>query len=205
MGSSAPGSRARTPHTAWAPSSGAFSSSSDRARCPRSPSSGGRTCWRPRCGGRSRWRSRRRLPPSRRSPPRQSTSSAGCSATPTNEERRSVRDGRTGRGRWLALGALVLSGLVIEIDVFVLVTALPTLSTRLGATTTQLQWLSDAYTLAVAGLLLPAGVVGDRVGRRRVLLAGLALFGLSSVAASRMTSVEGLIAMRAVMGVGAAV
>jgi EmrB/QacA subfamily drug resistance transporter len=107
--------------------------------------------------------------------------------------------------RWVALTGLVLSGLVIEIDVFVLVTALPTLSARLGASTAQLQWLSDAYTLAVAGLLLPAGVLGDRVGRRRLLLAGLALFGLSSIAASQMTSVDGLIAMRAIMGVGAAI
>lgn len=110
-----------------------------------------------------------------------------------------------GRGRWLGLAALVLSGLVIGLDTTILVTALPSLSTELGATTSQLQWISAAYTLAWAGLLIPAGVFGDRWGRKRLLLGGLLLFGLASVAASRMTSADGLIALRAVMGAGAAV
>lgn len=109
------------------------------------------------------------------------------------------------RGRWWALGALVLSGLVIGLDATILATALPTLSARLGATTSQLQWISAAYTLAWAGLLLPAGVLGDRLGRRRVLLVGLLLFGAASIVASRTTSANGLIAMRAVMGAGAAI
>ncbi|MBO0685929.1 MAG: MFS transporter, partial [Candidatus Dormibacteraeota bacterium] len=107
--------------------------------------------------------------------------------------------------RWWALAAIVMSALVIGLDTTILVTALPTLSAKLGATTSQLQWLSDAYTLALAGLLLPAGVLGDRLGRRRLLLAGLAIFGAASILASRMTAAEGLIAMRAVMGVGAAI
>jgi MFS transporter, DHA2 family, multidrug resistance protein len=115
------------------------------------------------------------------------------------------RERGVGSGRWWALGALVLSGLVIGLDTTILVTALPTLSTKLGATTSQLQWISAAYTLAWAGLLLPAGVLGDRLGRRRMLLFGLLIFGISSVVASRMTSANGLIAMRAVMGAGAAV
>src|SRR5437879_2354345 len=110
-----------------------------------------------------------------------------------------------GQGRWWALAAIALSGLVIGLDTTILITALPTLSAKLGATTSQLQWLSDAYTLALAGLLLPAGVLGDRYGRRRLLLVGLLLFGVSSVVAGQMTSANGLIAMRAVMGVGAAI
>ena len=112
---------------------------------------------------------------------------------------------RSGRGRWLGLAAIVLSGLVIGLDTTILVTALPSLSTELGATTSELQWISAAYTLAWAGLLIPAGVLGDRWGRKRLLLFGLLLFGLSSVAASRMTTADGLIALRAVMGAGAAV
>src|SRR4029077_523627 len=109
------------------------------------------------------------------------------------------------RGRWLGLGALSLSGLVLGLDITVLVTALPTLSAKLGATTDQLQWMSAAYTLSLAGFMLPAGVLGDRVGRRRLLLIALVAFGLSSVAASQVTTANGLIAMRAVMGVSGAV
>src|SRR5881392_3855582 len=110
-----------------------------------------------------------------------------------------------GRGRWLALGALVLSGLVVGFDATILITALPTLSAKLGASTSDLQWMSDAYTLALAGLLLPAGVLGDRFGRKRLLVVGLLVFGAASVVASQMTSANGLILMRAVMGVGGAV
>jgi DHA2 family multidrug resistance protein-like MFS transporter len=107
-------------------------------------------------------------------------------------------------GRWWGLAALVLSGLVIGLDMTILITALPTLAARLGASTSQLQWFSDAYTLALGGLLLPAGVLGDRFGRRRLLLVGLALFGVCSVLAGQMTSANGLIVVRAFMGAGAA-
>lgn len=110
-----------------------------------------------------------------------------------------------GTRRWWALAAIVLSALVIGLDITILVTALPTLAVELGATTSQLQWFSDAYTLALGGLLLPAGVLGDRFGRRRLLLAGLLLFGASSVIASQVSSPTGLIGMRALMGVGAAI
>ena len=106
--------------------------------------------------------------------------------------------------RWLALGALAVAVLVVALDTTVVVTALPTLSEKLGASTSQLQWVMSAYTLALAGLILPAGVLGDRLGRRRLLLAGLALFGASSLVASQLSSAGGLIALRAVMGVGAA-
>jgi DHA2 family multidrug resistance protein-like MFS transporter len=114
--------------------------------------------------------------------------------------------GTRGRwGRWLALAALVMGTLVLGLDMTILLTALPTLSARLGATTEQLQWVSAVYTLALAGLMLPAGVLSDRYGRRRMLLLGLALFGASSVAASQVSTATGLIVMRAVMGVGGAV
>jgi MFS transporter, DHA2 family, multidrug resistance protein len=107
-------------------------------------------------------------------------------------------------GRWWALAALVISGLVIGLDTTILITALPTLSSKLGATTSDLQWISAAYTLTLGGLLLPAGVLGDRYGRKRLLLVGLALFGITSVIASQATTATTLIAMRALMGVGAA-
>ena len=107
-------------------------------------------------------------------------------------------------GRWWALAALVVSGLVIGLDSTVLITALPTLSSKLGATTSDLQWIAAAYTLTLGGLLLPGGVLGDRYGRKRLLLIGLAVFGISSVIASQVTTAPALIAMRALMGVGAA-
>src|SRR6266702_506815 len=107
-------------------------------------------------------------------------------------------------GRWWALAALVVSDLVIGLDSTVLITALPTLSSKLGATTSDLQWIAAAYTLTLGGLLLPGGVLGDRYGRKRWLLVGLAIFGVSSVIASQATTATALIAMRALMGVGAA-
>src|ERR1700730_13044517 len=107
-------------------------------------------------------------------------------------------------GRWWALAALVVSGLVVGLDTTVLITALPTLSSKLGATTSDLQWIAASYPLTLGGLLLPAGVLGYRYGRTRLLLVGLALFGISSVIASQATTSVELIAMRAIMGIGAA-
>lgn len=111
---------------------------------------------------------------------------------------------QTGNARWWGLGALAIAGLVVGLDMTILVTALPTLSADLGATTSELQWISAAYILALAVLLLPAGVIGDRLGRRRLLLFGLALFGAASVVASQVTTAGELISMRALMGAGAA-
>jgi EmrB/QacA subfamily drug resistance transporter len=82
--------------------------------------------------------------------------------------------------------------------------ALPDLARDTGATPTQLQWIVDAYALVFAGLLLPAGAVGDRYGRRRVLLAGLALFGAGAAFATTVSEPGTLIATRAFMGLGAA-
>ena len=82
--------------------------------------------------------------------------------------------------------------------------ALPDLARDTGATPTQLQWVVDAYALVFAGLLLFAGALGDRYGRRRVLLGGLAVFGLGALAATTIDDPNALIAVRAFMGLGAA-
>jgi EmrB/QacA subfamily drug resistance transporter len=106
--------------------------------------------------------------------------------------------------RWLALGVLCLSLLAIVIDNTIVNVALPTLARDLDADLSELQWVVDAYTLVFAGLLLLAGALGDRFGRRRTLLAGLAVFGLASAAAAFAGGVDLLIAGRAIMGAGAA-
>ena len=81
------------------------------------------------------------------------------------------------RRRWSALGVLCLSLLAIVIDNTIVNVALPTLVRDLDASVSELQWVVDAYTLVFAGLLLLAGTLGDRFGRRRTLLAGLAVSG----------------------------
>ena len=108
------------------------------------------------------------------------------------------------RGRWLGLAVLCASLLAIVVDNTIVNVALPTLARDLDATTSELQWVVDAYTLTFAALLLLAGALGDRFGRRRTLLAGLAVFGLASVGAAYAGGVEELILGRAVMGAGAA-
>ena len=82
--------------------------------------------------------------------------------------------------------------------------ALPDLARSTGATQTQLEWIIDAYSLVFAALLLPAGALGDRYGRRRALLAGLVIFGGASAAAMTATSANELIGLRGVIGLGAA-
>src|SRR5262249_60429694 len=82
--------------------------------------------------------------------------------------------------------------------------ALPTLAADLHASPSDLQWFVDAYTLVIAAVLLPAGLMGDRYGRKRVLLISLALFGVASIACAYSSSAGGLIAARAVLGLGAA-
>jgi EmrB/QacA subfamily drug resistance transporter len=106
--------------------------------------------------------------------------------------------------RWLALAVLCASLLAIVIDNTIVNVALPTLARDLDADIGELQWVVDAYTLVFAGLLLLAGALGDRFGRRRMLLVGLAVFGSASAWAAYSGSVGGLIAARSVMGAGAA-
>lgn len=106
--------------------------------------------------------------------------------------------------RWWILAVLCLSVLLVVVDNTIVNVALPTISRQLAASTQDLQWIVDAYTLVFAGLLLVGGNLGDRLGRRRVLQAGLALFALTSVGAALARSTGELIAGRAAMGVAAA-
>src|SRR6266568_7938747 len=111
--------------------------------------------------------------------------------------------------RWWILGVLCLSLLIIVVDNSILNVALPTLARPesqggLDATTSQLQWMVDAYTLVFAGLLLTAGSLGDRYGRRGALQFGLVLFGIGSLASAFAGSADQLIATRAFMGIGGA-
>jgi DHA2 family multidrug resistance protein-like MFS transporter len=106
--------------------------------------------------------------------------------------------------RWWILGVLCLSVLLVSIDNTIVNVALPTISRDLSATTSQLQWVVDAYTLVFAGLLLLGGHLGDRFGRRRMLQTGIVAFALTSLATSFSTSAGELIAGRALMGASAA-
>lgn len=104
-----------------------------------------------------------------------------------------------------ALLVICLSVFVISVDATIVNVALPTLSRELNADTAQLQWIVDAYTLVMSGLLLSAGSLSDRYGRRGWLSGGLALFAVTSAVAAQVDSAGTLIAGRAAMGVGAAV
>jgi len=106
--------------------------------------------------------------------------------------------------RWQILGILILAVFGVSLDNTVLTVALPTLARDLGASVSQLQWMVDAYILIYAGLLLVAGALSDRYGRRLMLVIGLGLFGAGSAAAPFVTNPDQLIALRGFMGVGAA-
>jgi EmrB/QacA subfamily drug resistance transporter len=100
---------------------------------------------------------------------------------------------------------VVLASLALVVSaVPALNVALPDVARDTGATFTQVQWIVDAYALVFAGLLLPAGALGDRVGRKPVLVGGLLIFGVAALAASLVSEPAALIALRGVMGVGAA-
>ncbi|MGC1285920.1 MAG: MFS transporter, partial [Streptosporangiaceae bacterium] len=107
--------------------------------------------------------------------------------------------------RWWMLGVTCLSVIVINLDLTILNIALPAISAALHADTGDLQWLVDAYTLVFAGVMLPAGMLGDRLGRKRLLLAGLAVFLAASLWCALSVSVAELIAARALMGLGAGI
>ena len=106
--------------------------------------------------------------------------------------------------RWLALSVLCLSLLLVVIDNTIVNVALPTLNRDLGAGTTDLQWIVDAYTLVFSALLLTMGHLGDRFGRRRALQVGLVLFAVTSLLAALSSTSGQLIGARALMGIGAA-
>lgn len=111
---------------------------------------------------------------------------------------------RAGRREWLGLAVLVLPILLVSADVSVLFLALPKLSMALGADTTQQLWIVDIYGFTLAGFLVTMGSLGDRIGRRRLLLWGVAAFGAASVVAAYSTSPQMLIGARAVLGVAGA-
>jgi EmrB/QacA subfamily drug resistance transporter len=106
--------------------------------------------------------------------------------------------------RWLAMGAMTLALVAIGLDQTVLNLALPTLSTSLHASESELQWFVTSYTLALAAAMLPAGLLGDRYGRKTVLIAALAVFGVMSVACAFAPSSTAFIAARTILGVAGA-
>src|SRR5919199_5180438 len=106
--------------------------------------------------------------------------------------------------RWQALGVLGLSLLIITVANTILNVALPTIRDELDASASQQQWIVDAYLLVFSGLLLAAGSLGDRFGRRKALVGGLLVFAAGSVCAALSDGATALIASRALMGVGGA-
>src|SRR6201994_4728429 len=104
----------------------------------------------------------------------------------------------------LIMAALLLAAFVINLDTTIVNVALPTLVRELHASSSQLQWVVDAFNLLFAASVLAAGSLSDRFGRKGMLLAGLSVFGLASFAGGLTDSPGALIAARSVMGVGAA-
>ncbi|WP_237566477.1 MFS transporter [Paenibacillus sp. EZ-K15] len=109
-----------------------------------------------------------------------------------------------GNRRWWVLGALAVGILAVGLDMTILNLALPVLATDLHATNGDLQWFADAYNLIFAAMLLPAGLLGDRLGRKRMLLMGLLVFGAASAGCAYASSSWELITGRAFLGLGAA-
>jgi EmrB/QacA subfamily drug resistance transporter len=108
------------------------------------------------------------------------------------------------RAAWIPMAALCLAFFVEMVDNTLLSIALPTIGRDLGGSTTALQWVTGAYSLTFGGLLLTAGSIADRFGRRRVLLIGLVAFGVISLAVVAVSTVGELIALRAALGIAAA-
>ena len=106
--------------------------------------------------------------------------------------------------RWITLGVLCLSLLIIVMDNTILNVAIPSLMVDLGATNSQIQWIIDSYVLVFAGLLLTTGSLSDRFGRKGALQLGIVLFAIGSVAAALSTTATQLIFTRAFMGIGGA-
>jgi MFS transporter, DHA2 family, multidrug resistance protein len=111
---------------------------------------------------------------------------------------------RTRGRRWWALGSLTLAVLAVGLDGTVLSVALPTLGRSFGASTSELQWFVAAYTLVFAAALVPGGMLGDRYGRKKILLLSLVIFGAASIACALAGSTGAFIAARAFLGLGGA-
>lgn len=123
-------------------------------------------------------------------------------ATAPEENALTPRNGHA--QRWLILGVICLAQLTVLLDNTVLNVAIPSLTTELNASTADVQWMINAYSLVQSGLLLTAGSASDRYGRKKMLVAGLLVFGVGSLAAGLSQSSGQLIAARAGMGVGGA-
>jgi MFS transporter, DHA2 family, multidrug resistance protein len=113
-------------------------------------------------------------------------------------------DSRAGRREWIGLAVLTLPALLASMDLSVLFMAAPWLAADLAPSGPQLLWIMDAYGFLMAGLLLTMGALGDRIGRRRLLLVGAAAFGATSVLAAYAPSAEMLVLARALLGIGGA-
>lgn len=113
-------------------------------------------------------------------------------------------NGMTGSRRWWALGAMVLAVLAVTLDVTVLTVALPTLAGALKASESQLQWFVTAYTLALVAGMLPAGLIGDRYGRRTVLVGALLLFVAGSLGCAYATGAVMFVVARVALGLAGA-
>ncbi|MGW3631544.1 MFS transporter [Streptomyces sp. NPDC005122] len=123
----------------------------------------------------------------------------------TNPTRTTPASGtRAGRREWTALGVLMLPLLLVSMDVSVLYFAIPAISADLEPSGTQQLWIFDSYAFVLAGLLMTMGSLGDRIGRRRLLLFGAGAFGAASALAAYADSAGTLIAARALLGVGGA-
>jgi DHA2 family multidrug resistance protein-like MFS transporter len=109
-----------------------------------------------------------------------------------------------GARRWWALGALVLAVLAIGLDATVLTLALPTLADSLHASESELQWFVTAYGLALAAAMIPAGLLGDRYGRKTVMLGALMIFGVASIGCAFAPSPTAFIMARVVLGAAGA-
>ncbi len=121
-----------------------------------------------------------------------------------NDTTQTGADVRAGRREWIGLAVLALPTLLVSIDVYVMLLALPHLTASLGASTTQQLWVTDIYGFLLAGFLVTMGTLGDRIGRRKLLLIGAAAFAVASVLSAYSTSPEMLIAARALLGIAGA-
>src|SRR5690606_25814140 len=114
------------------------------------------------------------------------------------------RQRTAGLGRWAGLAVLALPTVLLGLDVTLLYLAMPALAADLRPTSTQALWIMDAYGFMIAGFLITMGTLGDRIGRRRLLLIGAVAFALASLLAAYSTSANMLIAARAILGIAGA-
>ncbi|HZA15030.1 MAG TPA: MFS transporter, partial [Myxococcaceae bacterium] len=125
-------------------------------------------------------------------------------AAATGNDTAGVPPPKAGRREWVGLAVLALPCMLYSMDLTVLNLAVPSLSADLAPSATQLLWIVDIYGFLVAGALVTMGTLGDRIGRRRLLLIGAAAFGAASVLAAFSVSAEMLIATRALLGLAGA-